>query len=186
MPTLEEVRLRVEGQVKLFVEHADVVNWCNNAQSEFMININLPATGTIAVNANDLTYPLPANLKIINRLSLVSDEGEYRKPWRIYNGNIIFTVNFSKPDTMNIDYYKHYTYYKDTTDVLDLPELHIPLYSEFCLSQWYCLPEQMKRLGEGPARQEYEKHMAQYQMLKQQVISYYSLSNEPTVINERW
>lgn len=188
--TLLQIRFIAERD-GLALEDEWVINKCNDAQADFGININIPDTDTIAITTTEILYPLPADLKIINRLWLTSDrdndvDREFKWPYRIYNGNIIFVQPYLTEETLNVDYYRNMTYYTDISENIDLPDRFVPLYTSFLKMEWYDLPQVKQQLGESQARQEWTKHNARYLNMQRQVISNYSLQNEPATVDERW
>ncbi len=189
--TLEQVRFQVERDVGDMLDNEWIINKCNEAQAEFGLSINIPSTGTITLTTTEISFALPATLKVINRLWLTSDRNddldiEFKWPYRIYNGNIIFSQAYTEADTLNVDFYRNMTYYASITENIDLADRFVPLYTSYIKMEYYDLPQIKKSLGEAQARKEWEKHNGRYQMMKTQVIATYSLQNEPAVIEERW
>jgi len=177
--SLSDIRFMIERNVKTTLEDADVVNWCNYVNTDVGMGINIPAdpAESIVLTTTDLEYALPVNLKIINRLRLQSviDQGldaELRVNYRIYNGNIILPrVCWMAPDTLVIDYYKHMTYFTEIEDVIDIDDRFTPLYTFYGISV---------AKGNDPLVD------PAYLNVKRQVLAYYSLSNEPIVVEGRW
>lgn len=191
---LSDIRFLIEREVKDSIENEDVVSWCNQVNADIGTNINIPANTplTIALTPTDLQYSLTADLKIINRLRLQSvlDQGidtELAANYRIYNGKIIFPRTFwSAPDTLLVDYYKHMTYFADISDVIDLPDRLNTVYTFYGLIKYYKQPTVLQRMGEAQARKEAETAERMYFGMKDQVVSYFSLGDEPVVVNRRW
>jgi hypothetical protein len=190
MTILSQIRFIAE-QDGLTLDNEWVVSKCNEAQADFGVNINIPDTDTIAITTTAILYPLPADLKIINRLWLTSDrdndlDKEFKWPYRIYNGNIIFQQPYLTEETLNVDYYRNMTYYAAITETVDLADRFVPLYTSFIKMEWYDLPRVKQQIGDAQALKEWNKHNGRYLNMQRQVIATYSLQIEPTVISERW
>lgn len=139
------------------------------------INIDIPSDPQlITLDTTILAYDLDESLKIINRLRLQSDidAGEdisLTINYRIYNGQIIIpNVFWVAPDDLVVDYYKHMTYFAAVSESIDIADRFTPLYTFYAIKHF---------------KPDYE---ARYQAMKDQVVSYYSLGNEPVVIESRW
>lgn len=187
---LLDLRFIVEQDIKDTLDNMWVINKCNDAQSEFGLNINIPDTAQIEITPEELEYPLPEGLKTITRLWLQSDfdhniDKPFVLPYRVYNGNIIFRRPWVTTDILNIDYYRHMTFYTDINQELDLEDRFSPLYASYIQREYYDSPDIKARLGETQARREWEKHNGRYIVIQRQVISYYSIPSED-VISERW
>jgi hypothetical protein len=172
--TLSAIRFLIEQQSEP-TTNEDVIIWCNEVNMDVGMNIDIPATPqTIVLDVNTLNYPLSANLKIINRLRLQSDitagiDLSLNIKYRIYNGEIIIpNVFWVAPDSLVVDYYKHMSYFTAITEAIDIADRFTPLYTFYGLSK---------------SKPEFEP---KYQMMKDQVVSYYSLGNEPVTIESRW
>jgi len=189
--TLEDVRFFVERETGP-LENQSVINWCNECNIDIGAHINIPApTYQIALNTTDLDYPLPADLKQINRLWLQSeyDNGINRDlnlNYRIYNGRIHFPVPFPFTDTLNIDYYKTLKHFTTITDEIDLPDRFMTVYTFYCAMRFYSLPETQEKLTELVARRNFERATAMYQMAKAQAIQNYEFQNPSLAVHERW
>lgn len=188
--TLEKIRFVIERNTGT-IDNDWLINICNDAQAEFALDINVPSTGTISLDPTSLEYSLPAGLKIISRLWLQSDrdskiDKEFSWDYRIYNGKIIFKQPWVQSDILNVDFYKHLKFFTDTSDAIDLDDRFSPLYTSYGQREYYDRPDVKASLGETQARQEWQKHNARYINIKQQVISYYGIQNEPVTVNERW
>lgn len=173
------------------IDNETVVIWCNNAQSDFAVNLNIPATGTIAVITTELTYPLPDDLKIINRLFFQSDfdngiDREYSGPYRIYNGQIIFPTYFRQADTLNVDYYKQMTYFTNIDDAIDINDRYSTIYTFYGKMSYYSMPGTIEKLGQQLAIRKLQDSTSAYLNIKNQVIQHYLVQNEPVTIDERW
>lgn len=189
--TLETIRFIIERSVRDTLDSDWVIDRCNDAQSEFSLNINIPATSTITLTTTGLQYTLPADLKIINRLWLQSDydngiDKEFKWPYRIYNGKIIFQQPWIQTDTLNVDYYRNMKYFSVITDTIDIADRFTPLYTSYGQREYYNIPTVKERLGEAISRKEWEKHNARYNAIATQIVSYYSIQNEPVTVDERW
>ena len=173
------------------IDNETVIIWCNNANSDFGLNLNIPTTSTIAIITTDLSYALPTDMKIINRLSFQSDidEGldrEFKGPYRIYNGNIIFPTYFTQTDTLNVDYYKQMTHFTSGADNIDINDRYNTIYTAYGKMQYYDLPSTIERLGAQVATRKHQDAQVTYQNIKNAVTQQYALNNEPTTINARW
>lgn len=188
--TLENIRSIIERQAGV-IEDDWLINVCNDAQAEFSLDINIPDTTTIALTTTALEYTLPVGLKIINRLWLQSDfdnglDKEFTWAYRIYSGKIIFKQPWIQADTLNVDFYKHMKYFSSETDTIDLDDRFASLYTSYGQREYYDMASVKERIGAPQAQKEYDKHNVRYLNIKQQVISYYAIQNEPVVIAERW
>lgn len=189
---LSDIRFTIQRELQdSTIDNETVIIWCNNASSDFGIKLNIPTTSTIAVITTDLSYALPTNLKIINRLSFQSDidngvDKEFQGPYRIYNGQIIFPSYFTQAETLNVDYYKQMTYFTAITDAIDIDDRYNTIYTSFCKMQYYDLPSTIERLGVQVATRKYQDAQVAYNNMKNTVTQQYALKNEPTTINSRW
>jgi hypothetical protein len=191
MSILLDLRFIVERFTGGTVDNEWFINVCNDAQAEFALNINIQDADQISLTTSDLEYTLPTGLKIINRLWLQSNfdagiDKEFKWPYRTYKGKIIFTQPWVQTDTLNIDYYRHMTYFTSMDDEIDIEERFNSLYTSYGQREYYDRPEVRAAIGESQARKEWEKHNARYLNIQQQVISYYNIQNEPVSVNERW
>lgn len=181
------------------IDNETVIIWCNNANSEFGTSLNIPSTTTISVpsviggilTTTDLSYSLPIDLKLINRLSLASDinngiDREFQGSYRIYNGEIIFYTPFTQPDILNVDYYKQLKYFTAITDAIDIDDRYNTIYTAYGKMQYYGLPSTIERIGAQLANRKYQDAQIMYSNMKNAVTQQYALSIEPTVINSRW
>lgn len=188
---LLDIRFLLEREIKEAIENEDIINWANQVNADVGVNLNLPATGQIHLNTTEIEYPEPAGIKVINRLWLQSDfdsglDREFTWSYRRYNGKFILARPFSQDDTLNVDFYKHLTYFTDIGESIDLDDRYTPLYTFYGLMKYYKLPSVIQRLGEAQARQEAQSAQGMYLNMKQQVTSLYALNSEPTVIKEAW
>ena len=191
--SLSNIRFKIESQIRpVSLDNADVVDWCNEANSDIGLNFNLPGSTSIALTATDLQYQLPTDLKIINRLRLQSviDEGidaELQINYRIYNGYIILPrVTWIAPDDLVVDYYKHLTTFTDIDDLIELDDRYAPIYTFYGLMKYYELPETAERIGDQAATRKLQSNQVKYENMKNQLTAYQSLSNEPVVLDGRW
>jgi hypothetical protein len=188
--TLSDIRAIIERQAGV-IEDDWLINVCNDAQAEFSLDINISDTATIALTTSALEYTLPDGLKIINRLWLQSDfdnglDKEFTWSYRIYSGKIIFKQPWIQTDTMNVDFYRHMLYFTDVENEIDLDDRFASLYTAYGQREYYDMASVKERIGAPQAQKEWDKHNVRYLNIKQQVISYYSIQNEPVVIQERW
>lgn len=189
--TLSEIRFDIERSVKDSVENEDVVNWCNDAQTELLMIIDLPDTISIAITTGVNAYPFTADVKRINRMWLqsVRDAGVDRdisKSYRIYNGEIIFETQFDKEDTLHIEYYKHLTYFTDIADLIDVEDRFKTLYTSYGIAQYYDNPQVIDRLGDNRASRQYDKHYSRHMIVRDQIAAQYIAQIQPSMIKEAW
>jgi hypothetical protein len=191
---LQQIRGNLEREIEVQFDNETIIVWCNNANIDFGVNLNIPASSTIAITTTGLSYPLPANLKVINRLSLQSDvdmgiDREFKGPYRIYNGQIIFPTYFTETDTLNVDYYKQMTYFTSITDPIDIDDRFITIYTYYCKAMYYNERKAVTGTSIRDIRMAMlsaQSIMNMYNTIKRQVIQEYSFRNEPTTILERW
>jgi hypothetical protein len=188
--TLSKIRFMIERNAGP-VEDELVVNWCNDAQSELIMLIEIPTSSTIDVNTKDLAYTEPTNIKRINRLWLQSErdsgiDRDISKGYRRYGGNIIFERLFGQADTLNVEYYKHFTYFTLITQSIDLEDRYTPLYTSYGQAQYYDMPSVIERLGDQSAMRQYDKHYARYLNIKDQISAQYTLETQPSTFKEVW
>lgn len=190
--TLSDIRFLVEREVGS-VEDPDILNWCNQVNMDVGTNIDIPATPqTIVLDVNTLSYALNADLKIINRLRLQSDitaglDIAQKINYRIYNGQIIIpSVFWVAPDSLVVDYFKHMTYFSAMTDVIDIPDRFSPLYVFYCKLTYHNQQKPMQNVNWRVAINSINVLQSGYTNMKDQVVSYYSLGNEPVTIDSRW
>ena len=193
MATLLDLRYIIEKQVKDTIENQEMVNWANEVNADIGTNVNIPADAvSITLTPTDLEYTLPAELKVINRLRLQSwiDQHldiDFTTPYRIYNGKIILPrILWIAPDELVVDYYKHLTYFQTESDVIDIPDRLSTVYTFYGFWKYYNMPEVLVKMGETQARKMAEMYLNMYNNMKNQVISYYSLSDEPTTVEGMW
>lgn len=189
--TLSEIRFDIERSVKDSIENEDVVNWCNDAQTELLMVIDLPDSLTIPINTYDLAYTVSMDAKRINRIWLQSErdagmDRDIAKPYRIYNGEIIFETRFDRDDTLQIDFYRHLTYFEDITDVIDVEDRYKTLYTSYGIAQYYDNPQVIDRLGDNRANRQYEKHYGRHLTIREQIASQYVMQAQPSTIKESW
>lgn len=194
MKYLSEIRFMIERQIKpVTLDNDDVLDWCNEANSDLGSNFNLPAPPeVITLNSTDIEYLLPEDLKIINRLRLQSviDEGidaEFKMNYRIYNGYLVLPrISWIVPDDLVVDYYKHLTTFTSIEDEIELEDRYATVYVFYGLMKYYEQPSSYELYGEQNARLRMQANQAKYTDMKNQLTSYQSLSNEPVVIEGRW
>lgn len=190
MTTLQDIRFKVETNVQDTISNEQVIEWCNDAQSELLNVIDVPASTTIDVTTSDLTYPLGVtDIKRINRLWLSSErevgvDRDINVPYRIYNGNIIFAYLFGRADTLNIEYYRHLTYFTDIADEIDIEDRYATLYSSYGIAQYYDTHTTVQRVGEAQAKRQYDKHYARHMIIKDQIAAQFTLQAQPSTIKE--
>src|SRR5690242_6391471 len=142
MVTISDIRFNIEREVEVSFDNETIILWCNNAQSDFGAAINVPATSTISVTQTELTYALPADLKVITRLWSQTDydngiDSPLKANYRIFNGDIIFQTYFREPDTINVDYYIQLKYFTSETDAIDIDDRYITIYTYYCKAMYY-------------------------------------------------
>lgn len=191
--TLSDIRFLIERQIKAAIEDADVLNWGNEVNADIGTNINIPTNPfNISLTTVDLEYALPENLKVINRLRLQSAidhmlDTDFTIPYRIYNGKLILPrVIWIAPDTLVVDYYKHLNYFETIYDEIELPDRLRTVYAFYGYAKYYQEPEVIARVGENQARANQQTYSNMYANMKEQVIAYFSLGEEPTVVDRRW
>lgn len=190
--SLSDIRFILQMELQdSTIDNEIVIIWCNNANSDFGINLNIPTTSTVDVITTELSYTLPADLKVINRLFFQSDitnglDREYTGSYRIYNGQIIFPMYFTQADTLNIDYYKQMTYFTAITDAIDIDDRFNTIYTAYSKMQYYSLPTTIEKLGAQQANRKAQDAQLMYQSVKHAVVQQYLLKNEPTTVQERW
>jgi len=189
---ISDIRSIVERDINDVLDNDSVLIWCNDANMDFGTVLNVPGTtAQIALDTTSTSYALPSDLKEINRLWLQSeyDNGLNRGitvPYRIYAGNIEFPIPFPFTDTLNIDYYKFLTTFDDIDDLIDFPDRYMTIYTSYCATRYFSLPSTQDRLGELPARRNYERTLNAYTIAKRQVIQNYSFNNPDLSVKERW
>lgn len=192
--TISDIRFLIEREIQVTLENEDVINWCNQVSMDVGTNINVPSAtpATIVLTSTDLEYNLPVDVKIINRLRLQSDidaglDKNLQITYRIYNGNIIFQrVYWMIPDTIIADYFKDMTYFTAVTDLIDIADRFTPLYVYYGMMKYYGTPAYMEMVGTSTANKKIESSFSAYLNMKNQVIAYYSLGNEPVTVERRW
>jgi hypothetical protein len=188
--TLSQIRFKIQTTVQDDISTDSVIEWCNDAQSEIMMAIDVPDSATLSVNTTDLSYALvPTNIKRINRLWISSERSagvdrDINVPYRIYDGSIVFAQRFSKEDTLNIEYYRHLTYFTAITENIDIDDRYATLYSSYGVAQYYDSPKVIERLGELPARRQYDKHYGRHMNIRNQISAQYTMQLQPSTIKE--
>lgn len=191
---LISIRSILEREVGVSLDDDWILRQCNDAQANFSLNINIPDTTTIALTTTALSYTLPIGLKIINRLWLQSDfaagiDKEFKWPYRIYSGKIIFKQPWRQADTLNVDFYKHMKYFTTINDTIDLDDRFVTLYTYYCKAIYWAEDKPVQGSSVRDMRMAMmssQSIMANYNTIKQQVISYYGIQNEPVTVDERW
>lgn len=189
--TLEQIRFDIERSIKHTVESEDVINWCNDAQSELIMTVNLPSTLSIPVTTSELAYAADIDVKRINRIWLQSErdagvDRDIPKPYRMYNGEIIFETLFDREDTLNIDYYRHLKYFTEITDEIDVEDRFKSLYTSYGIAQYYDNPLTMEQIGVQQANRQYDKHYNRHLTIRDQIAAQYILQLQPSTIKESW
>lgn len=176
--TLSDIRFKAETDIDDNLSDANVVNWCNQAQMEFMLRVFVPANTTIAINTTDVKYALPENLKSIRQLRLQSvlDRGlnvPYNPVYTIYDGYLQVPYPFDNDDTLLIDYYANLKVFSSVSDEIDLEDRFQNLYISYCKAMYYLLPATRQRMGDKLAMDFYTMQFNDYQMMKKQVTDAY-------------
>jgi hypothetical protein len=192
--TISDIRFNVERETGEQFEDELILSWCNNAQSDFGAGLNVPATETIAANTTKLTYPLPADLKVITRLWSQTDydngiDAPLSDSYRIFNGNIIFPSYFRDAFTLNVDYYKSLKYFTAATDAIDIDDRFISIYTYYCKAMYYMERKTIQGSSIRDIRMAMlaaQSILTMYNTIKASVISQYLFRNEPSTVNERW
>lgn len=191
---ISDIRYRLERETEVTFDDETILLWCNDAQTDFAADINVPATATIAINTTSLTYPLPVDLKIITRLWSQTDynngiDTPLSAEYRIFNGNIIFPTYFREAFTLNIDYYKTLKYFSAITDAIDIDDKFVTIYTYYCKAMYYAERKAIQGTSIRDIRiamLSAQSIMGMYTSVKKQVIQQYSYRNEPSTVNERW
>lgn len=188
MTTLSQIRFIIERQTGP-IEDDWLINVANEAQSELIMLIEIPTSSTIAITTSVLSYAEPANIKRINRLWLQSErtagiDRDISMGYRRYGGFIVFETLFGQADTLNVEYYKHFTYFTDVDNVIDLEDRYTTLYTSYGQAQYYDIPSVIERLGDQAARRQYDKHYARYLNIKDQIAAQYTLETQPSTFKE--
>lgn len=193
MATINDIRFAVVRETgATAIEHESVIQWCNDCNVDIGSVINIPAdTFQIPLTTTDMTYSLPEDLKEINRLWLESDldyeiNRSLRINYRIYNGTISFATPFRSEDVLNVDYYKFLTHFEDQEDLIDIPDRYMSLYVSYCKMRYFELFSTQDKITLPIAQRNSEFASQMYQVMRNQVIQYYSFTNPDISIVERW
>lgn len=194
MSKLLDIRFLLEREVKDQIGNEDIINWCNQVNMDVGVSINVPSAtpSTIVLDVTKLSYTLPVDLKLINRIRLKSDlDNGIDKPskinYRIYNGQLIIPkVFWAATESLIVDYFKHMKYFSDITDEIDIDDRFTPLYTFFCKLKYHNEIKDSQNIHWRVAINSINTLMTNYATMKKQVIQYYSLENEPITIDERW
>lgn len=189
--TLSAIRFLVEREVGVTLDDADILNWCNQVNMDVGININIQDTVQILLTTTGLEYLLPDDLKIINRLWLQSEfdagiDKEFTLKYRTYAGKIILARPWIEEAALNIDYYRDMIYFTSIDDLIELDDRFTPLYVFYCKLTYHNQQKPMDNVNWRVAINSINVLQNGYNSMKNQVTSYYSLGNDPVVIDERW
>jgi len=191
--TLEDVRSILTSEVGMAaVEHESIISWSNDLHMDVGTTLNVPApTYQIALNTTDLDYPLPDDIKEINRFWSQRDydsgvQKNLNFQYRIYNGRLQLPLAWASTDTLNIDYYKFLRVFDSITDEIEFPDRYLTLYTAYCKMRYYELPSTVIAIGENTARNNFEREAGMYQAMRNQAIQNYSYTTPDLVIRERW
>lgn len=159
-----------------------IINWCNQANADFMLRIFIPGSTTQAIDTTSLSYTLtPVTIRSIRRLRLQSDvtnklNRPYNPVYTFYNGLFEVPQPFLSADTLLIDYYAYLTTFTAATDEIDLEDRFKPLYTSYVEMQYYLLASTRKNIGELQSQRMYEIAFGIYNMMKKQVTDFYTIS----------
>jgi hypothetical protein len=164
-----------------------VIKLCNQAQVDFMFQVYVPGTTTLAINTTSLSYVLsPTTIEDIRRIRLQSDitnliNRPYNPSYTLYNGVFEVPTPFTTVDTLLIDYYARLKTFTAMTDTIDLEDRFKPLYTSYIEAQYYLTPEAVAAMPGRSARYvpwliAYQQYSSMYDKLKKQVTDYYTNS----------
>lgn len=179
--TLSDIRFIVEREIQSTLENELVINWCNVAQAELMLRIDVPGNTTLAIDTETLEYTLPVTIREIRRLRYQSDiDNGYNRSvhpvYTLYNGKFEVPEPFAQSDTLLIDYYAYLTTFTAITDEIDLDDRFAPLYTNYIKAAYYSLPSTRQSIGDAQVQQMYEQTYGYYTMIKKQVTDYYIIA----------
>lgn len=192
--SISNIRFNIEREIGETLDDETFLIWCNNAQTDFSLMLNVPDSATIVLNAVDLKYPEPADMKAIRRMYLQSDIDngrniEFTWGYYRYNGFINFYTPYYQADTLNIEYFRHMKYFTSKDDTIDIEDRFITVYTYYCKAMFYA----ERKTVQGSSIRDFrlasmaaQNIMNMYTMVKRQVIAYYSLANESYAVKERW
>ncbi|PZD95233.1 hypothetical protein DNH61_11780 [Paenibacillus sambharensis] len=190
--TLSDLRYTMERYVQDSLDNQNVINWCNDAQTEIMLSIEIPDAMTLEVNNTDISYPiLTDNIKRISRMWLASDrqqgvDRDLQATYRLYGGHIVFSHRFAQQDVLHIEFYRHLKHFAAMTDTIDLSDRYESLYTSYGIAQYYDLPSSIQRMGEQTAKRLYDKHYTRHMMIKEQISVQYLMESQPYTIKGGW
>jgi hypothetical protein len=176
--TLSQIRFTAEEELEDHLSNENVINWCNLAQTEFLLRIIVPGNTTIDINTTDVSYTLNTNIREIRRLRLQSDldnniNRPYNPVYTFYNGVFEVPSPFTSEDTLLIDYYAYLSSFDDISDTIDIADRFKPLYTSYVEMMYYRLPSTRSKIGEAMAQLMYEQQFGIHQSIKKQVADYY-------------
>lgn len=179
--TLSDIRFIVEREIQSTLENELIINWCNVAQAELMLRIDVPGNTTLVIDTETLEYTLPVTIREIRRLRYQSDiDNGYNRAvhpvYTFYNGKFEVPAPFAQADTLLIDYYAYLTTFTAITDEIDLDDRFAPLYTNYIKAAYYSLPSTRQSIGDAQAQQMYEQTYGYYTMIKKQVTDYYIIA----------
>lgn len=191
--TLNQIRSIVTREVSpAAIEHESIMAWCNDLNMDIGSVLNVPGTTyQIALTTTDFVYPLPTDLKEINRMTLQSDidadiNREIVVQYRIYNGQIEFPLPFPQVGTLNIDYYKFLTYFTDQNDVIDFPDRFVSMYTSYCKMRYYELDSTRQQLSVQVAQANSAAAGQTYLAMRNQAIQNYTFTTPDLTIRPYW
>lgn len=180
--TLSDIRFDCEQVLPdNALNNEKVIKWCNMATSDFMLQIFIPGSTTLAVNTTSLMYTLsPTTIREIRRIRLQTDitnlvNRPYNPVYTFYNGVFEIAAPFQAVDTLLIDYYKYLTTFTAVTDNIDIEDRFKPLYTSYIEAQWYLLPDAVKLVGDLQAQRKYDIAMGIYNRMRKQVTDFYTV-----------
>ena len=180
--TLSDIRFAVQEEIEAEISNEKVIQWCNIAQTEFILRIFIPGSTTQAINTTALSYTLtPTTIREIRRLRLQSDiDNDINRPYHpvytFYNGVFEVPSPFGAADTLLIDYYAYLTTFTAVTNAIDLADRFKPLYTSYIKAMYYSLPSTRSAIGENAADLNYQREYNIHLSLKKQVTDFYITS----------
>jgi hypothetical protein len=164
-----------------------VIKLCNEAQIDFMLQIFVPGSTTLAINTTSLSYTLsPTTIREIRRIRLQSDitnliNRPYNPVYTFYNGVFEVPAPFQQVDTLLIDYYKTLKTFTDMTDTIDLDDRFKPLYTSYIEAQYYISPEAVSAMPGHSSRYvpwliAHQQYTTMYQSMRKQITDYYNIA----------
>lgn len=188
MVTLSDIRFDCEQILPQgSINDPLVIKLCNQAQIDFMFQVYVPGSTTLAIDKTSLSYTLtPTTIESIRRIRLQSDitnllNRPYNPVYTFYHGVFEVPLPFTAVDTLLIDYYARLKTFTTMSDTIDLEDRFKPLYTSYIEAQYYISPEAVAAMPGRSARYvpwliAYQQYFGMYTKLKKQVTDYYTNS----------